>query len=207
MTLCLPADDEVRHGDQKGPKRHQQTPDCYDLGSVELGTEIAHKGDHQQIPCRVKMIRKRGRVEREHSDEVFCRLHSVHVRFIYCTEQRSSSTKPSTKNGNYTNPGFQRVHTCCIVSTSVQQADSRRSGKWQTHLFQSSRLWCRSDNWGCQTASRVVWLCSSCSCQTKPWRSTQRTRLPGTSAGTQTEKHASSLHFHFQTLHSACITI
>lgn len=51
VTLCLPADDEVRRGDQEGPKRHQQTPDCYDLGSVEFGAEIAHKGDHQQIPC------------------------------------------------------------------------------------------------------------------------------------------------------------
>lgn len=46
VTLCVPADDEVRHGDQEGPKRHQQTPDCYDLGSVEFGAEIAHKGDH-----------------------------------------------------------------------------------------------------------------------------------------------------------------
>lgn len=58
VTLCLPANDEMRHGDQKGPKRHQQAPDCYDLGSVKFGTKIAHKGNHQQIPYRVKMIRR-----------------------------------------------------------------------------------------------------------------------------------------------------
>lgn len=57
-TLCLPANDEMRHGDQEGPKRHQDTSDCYDLGSVELGTKIAHKGNNQQVPYMVEMIRK-----------------------------------------------------------------------------------------------------------------------------------------------------
>lgn len=53
----LPADDEMRHGDQKGPERHQYTPDRYDLGSVEPGAKVAHKCNHQQIPFRD--VRKR----------------------------------------------------------------------------------------------------------------------------------------------------
>lgn len=52
----LPADDEVRHGDQKGPERHQQAAERYDLGSVEFGTKITHKGNHQQISYRVRTI-------------------------------------------------------------------------------------------------------------------------------------------------------
>lgn len=51
------------HGDQEGPKRHQDTSYCYDLGSVEFGTKIAHKGNHQQIPYRVQMIRRGDRDE------------------------------------------------------------------------------------------------------------------------------------------------
>lgn len=58
IQSCLPANDEVRHGDQEGSKRHQDTSNCYDLGSVEFGTKIAHKGNHQQIPYRVEMIRR-----------------------------------------------------------------------------------------------------------------------------------------------------
>ena len=50
MTVFLPANDEVRHRDQEGPERHQDATDCYDLGSVEFGAEIAHKRNHQQIP-------------------------------------------------------------------------------------------------------------------------------------------------------------
>lgn len=65
LRLCLPADDEVRHGHQKGPKRHQQTADRYDLGSVEFGTKITHKGNHQQIPYRVRMIREGDGDDRE----------------------------------------------------------------------------------------------------------------------------------------------
>lgn len=57
-TLCLPADDEMRHGHQEGPKRHQHTSDRYDLGSVEFGTKVAHKCNHQQIPFRMEMIRR-----------------------------------------------------------------------------------------------------------------------------------------------------
>lgn len=64
-ALCLPANDEMRHGDQEGSKRHQNTPDCYDLGSVELGTKITHKRNYQQIPYRVKMIRKEDGEESE----------------------------------------------------------------------------------------------------------------------------------------------
>lgn len=59
MKLSLPADDEMWHGNQEGPKRHQNTSDCYDLGSVEFGTKIAHKGNHQQIPYQVEMIRRK----------------------------------------------------------------------------------------------------------------------------------------------------
>ena len=61
---------------------------------------------------------------------------------------------------------------------------------WETHLLRSSRLWCRSDNWRCQIASPVVWLCSSYSCQIKPWQSRRRTGLPGTSTHVQTEDGA-----------------
>lgn len=53
----LPANDEMRHGNQKGPERHQYTPDCYDLGSVEPGAKVAHKCNHQEIPFRD--VRKR----------------------------------------------------------------------------------------------------------------------------------------------------
>lgn len=56
--FCLPANDKMRHGHQEGSKRHQDTSNRYDLGSVELRTKIAHKGNHQQIPYRVIMIRR-----------------------------------------------------------------------------------------------------------------------------------------------------
>lgn len=52
----LPADDEVGRGHQKGPERHQQAAERYDLGSVEFGTKITHKGNHQQISYRVRTI-------------------------------------------------------------------------------------------------------------------------------------------------------
>lgn len=54
----LPADDEVRHGNQKGPERHQQAAERYNLGSVEFGTKITHIGNHQQIPYRVRTTGK-----------------------------------------------------------------------------------------------------------------------------------------------------
>lgn len=61
----LPANDEMGHGNQKGPKRHQYTADCYDLGSVEPGAKVAHKCNHQQIPFRE--VRKReANVKRAH---------------------------------------------------------------------------------------------------------------------------------------------
>lgn len=49
ITFCLPANDEMRHCGQEGPERHQDTSNCYDLGSVKLGTKITHKGNHQQV--------------------------------------------------------------------------------------------------------------------------------------------------------------
>lgn len=58
MGFCIPANDEMRHGDQEGPERHQDTANCYDLGSVKLGTKITHKGYHQQVSYRIKMIRR-----------------------------------------------------------------------------------------------------------------------------------------------------
>lgn len=55
--FSLPANEEMRHGDQKGPKRHQYASHCYDLGSVKSGAKVAHKRNHQQIPYRD--VRKR----------------------------------------------------------------------------------------------------------------------------------------------------
>lgn len=51
-TVCPPAIYEMWHSNQEGPKRHENAADGYDLRSVEFGTEIAHKGNHQQISCR-----------------------------------------------------------------------------------------------------------------------------------------------------------
>lgn len=52
----------MRHGNQKGPERHQYAADCYDLGSVQSGAKVAHKRNHQQIPYRD--VRKREETEK-----------------------------------------------------------------------------------------------------------------------------------------------
>ena len=63
LTFILPANEEMGHGDQEGPKGHQHTTNCYDLGPVEFGTKITHKGNDQQIPYKVEMISKEDRGE------------------------------------------------------------------------------------------------------------------------------------------------
>lgn len=55
--FSLPANEEMRHCNQKSPKRHQYASECYDLGSVQSGAKVAHKCNHQQIPYRD--VRKR----------------------------------------------------------------------------------------------------------------------------------------------------
>lgn len=61
--FSLPANEEMRHGDQKGSERHQHASDCYDLGSVQSGAEVAHKRNHQQIPY--SDVRKREGTDRK----------------------------------------------------------------------------------------------------------------------------------------------
>lgn len=55
--FSLPANEEMRHSNQKGPERHQYASGCYDLGSVQSSAKVAHKRNHQQIPYR--NVRKR----------------------------------------------------------------------------------------------------------------------------------------------------
>lgn len=92
-TLCLPANDEMRHGDQEGPKRHQDTSDCYDLGSVEFGTKIAHKGNNQQIPFMVEMIRKGDAYESKTLYVIPTALRILQRHFFIYTRKVLQNTK------------------------------------------------------------------------------------------------------------------